>query len=144
MKTLRLDCILTSNKIDAMKLFETVQKFYRLLCIHPCQKQQFGHPLNAINITIAFVFSQICIIATISGIYGSANIVEYGISFFSAVTGLGNTIYFTTNLWRMVRTIELIEKFEGIIQTSKRILREISFSKNNIYKESALNFYPSP
>lgn len=101
-----------------MKLFETVQKFYRLLGLHPSQQSQ-NSVFNTRNVIVLFIFVDGSIITVAFGLMKAKSIAVFGDAFYAFITVLLCLAYFSKFMGKMANVFGLMEKSQEIIQKSE-------------------------
>lgn len=101
-----------------MKLFQCVQKFYRMLGVYPPQHNQIS-TINPRNLLIICNLAQGFILTGAYGLFEAKTVREYGDCYYTSTTSLSHSIYVAIHIWTMAKILKLIGRFEGIIQQSK-------------------------
>lgn len=123
MKVIRMDGmisvisrILAVIKISTMKLFESVEKFFRLLGISLGQNQ--SNPLNLLIVAVLMCLAEAAICVCGFLLFRAETISEYGLCFYGTASTVANLVYLSTTITKMRRTSKLIETFKRVIQRS--------------------------
>lgn len=103
---------------DVMKLFQSVQKYYRTLGVYAPQSNQ-NYAFNWRNLVVLFALTQGFIFTMAFCLLQAKTVREYGDSFYVSVTEFADAIYFLSNIWKMRKFFKLIEQFENFIEKSK-------------------------
>lgn len=109
-----------------MKLFETVQKFYRLLGLHPSQQTQ-NCIFNARNILVLYIFVEGFTSTAAFGLFEAKSIAEFGNAFYAFITELLCFVYFSSTMGKMTNVLELMKKSRDIIQKSEFHIKHLMF-----------------
>lgn len=110
-----------SNLIDigiAMKLFESVQKYFRTLGIRPPESSEKSS-YNFLNSMVLLVLVTGSIFTMAFCLFKAITVREYGDSFYASVTEMANTVYLLSNIWKMRTIFNVITRLEEFIQKRK-------------------------
>lgn len=98
-----------------IKLFQTVQKFYKTMGIN--SNQYFSINAKKLFFLLTITLGLISVTAYFS--FAAKTIEEYGNSFYSATSNLYTLVDIIVTIWRMPDILKLIEKGEKFIKNSK-------------------------
>lgn len=104
-----------------IKLFESVQKHNRSMGVYlHSNNDNFERSLNVKNIIFVSVFIQMifCMVAYV--IYEAKTVFEYGGCFFGEATAVTTVSYYLIQVWQIRNIMQLIEKFEDMIEESEK------------------------
>lgn len=121
-----------------MKLFQELQNTYRMLGIHPQNRQR-----PTLNLRNGLIFGNLALGFTLTGafcLFQAKSVRDIGDSFYASATELGTLVYFSVTAWKMANIMTLIEKFEKIVETSKSDTIEFSFKLGGLFIVSILYF----
>lgn len=107
---------------DIMKLFQSVQTFYRMTGIFRSQSNQ-NDLLNFIQVLMMCGWIQGFLFTGAFCLFGAENIQEYGISYYASVTELLNIVCYLSNVWKWSNVVIVIENLECFIDKSNSFLR---------------------
>lgn len=100
-----------------MKIFQAVQKFYKLLGFP--SKIDGSNVLNRKNAAILYILIQGFIVTAISG-FKANTVRECGDLFFACMTELSGVVNLSIFIWgKYSLKLKFIEKLEGLIQKSE-------------------------
>lgn len=108
---------------DKIKLFESVQKHNRSMGVYLHHKPNSDDPewsLNAKNLFVPTIAIQMAICTAAYAFREAETMSEYGACFYVNATAATTLSYYLIQLWQIKNILKLIEKFEGIIEKSKR------------------------
>lgn len=101
-----------------MKLFESVQKYFRTLGIHPPESSEKS-TYNLLNLIVLLVLVTGSIFTMAFCLFKAITVREYGDSFYASVTEMANTVYLLSNIWKMRTIFNVITRLEDFIQKRK-------------------------
>lgn len=101
-----------------MKLFQSLQTFYRMMGIYPSQTDKMPS-FNFRNLFIPLNLLVLFILQIGFFLFKAKSIVERAETFYSSLTIIGCMMIFLLQFWEMTNILELIEKFEKFIEKSK-------------------------
>lgn len=103
---------------SAMKLFQSIKGFHRMLGLHPPQSAE--NPLiNPKNLLVLLSIALGAILTAAFCVFEAETVPEFGKSYFASATELFNAGCFASNIWKWPNTWKTIEKLETFIQKSR-------------------------
>lgn len=112
-----------------MRLFQSLQTFYRATGIYPHQSHR-KCPINWKSLFIILTLIQFGILEGAYFLTKANSVDEYGSTFYTAISSFSSTMFFSINIWKMTEILRLIEKFEELINKSKKIDLVLQFVCN--------------
>lgn len=112
-----------------MKLFQSLQKFYRITGIYPSSSNR-NHSVNWKILLILLSLIQFAVLTGVFFITEANSIDEYGTSFYGSISALLGVVDFLINIWKMANILRLIGKFEEFINKRKTVKWIFNPNKN--------------
>lgn len=117
--------ILIVNMASKMRLFQNIQKMYRMTGIQipssPQPSFQFGQK-SLLNWKICLILmSQMALSSSTTAffLFKSETVTDYGSSFSASLMILTNMLFFIVNILKISSIVELITEFENFIEQSE-------------------------
>lgn len=111
---------LSGTMAGTMALFQTVQKIYETMAIHPSRSQP--NRFHSLNVKLQFfLLINIFILITASGffVFKANTIQALSDSFYVSLTHVFCLIYITIKIWKVTAILQLIDQFELFIRKRK-------------------------
>lgn len=126
---------------NSVKLFIFIQKTYEGIGIILPQSNHKLSPINYKNWLILFCLGQIFITSTESILFESNSIIDYGMLFYTCVTGAGCTVLYLIALWETKNILIFIENCEGFIEKSEHSSNiTLLYSNSHNFKDRRKHF----
>lgn len=100
------------------KLFQFVQKLFKILGIRPPQKNE-TLSFNSRNLFFLFCYAQLFLSMIAFFLFKAKTMLEYGSSFFMFITQFIIALFFLILMWRITNILKLIAEFEQFIEKSE-------------------------
>lgn len=109
----------TVTMVRVVKLFQTVQNFYRTNGFHilPTQSQHQSSmcPLNGKMFLLLFFPAQLFILSAAFFLFEAQTADENGLSFYMSISVLASTINVLNVVWKIDKILTLIDRYEEFI-----------------------------
>lgn len=103
-----------------IKLFQSLRKYFETLgTLSP--ETEDNHPFNWRNTFVLFGYFQLFASVLAFTMFEATQVVEFGLNYYGYMTEVLCAFAITTQIYRMVDILELIENCEEFIEKSKSI-----------------------
>lgn len=103
---------------EPVKLFQLVQKIYKMMGICPPQPDQ-KHSFNSRILVVLFIVSQFLFSSVAFLLFQASSIQNRADSFYFSLSIANCGVYIIVSHWKIPKILNLIENFEKFVEQSK-------------------------